>query len=210
MNELPTTPATDITTTEQDDAKRGIVFLLKQLLANPTSAGYVTKALQWGIGLAGAKVSAVSDDGLYQAAGWIVTAAMAAWAFWCHRARNQHIVVLTQAVAATPALPATAEIKGDNKQGSIPLSLLLAVTLAMGMFIGIFAVGCSTVKADAKAAEHQILVDGHAVGKTLVADGQQFVQLTIDGLDAYRTNADFRASVDKDIANAAVVAAKVP
>ena len=85
----------------------------------------------------------------------------------------------------------------------------MAAAIVLIVLAGAFT-GCTTVKADAKAAEHQILVDGRVVCNTLVADGQQFVQLTIDGLNAYRTNADFRASVDKDIANAAVVAAKVP
>jgi hypothetical protein len=79
------------------------------------------------------------------------------------------------------------------------------VTLA-----SLFYIGCSTLKSDAKAAERQIIMDGRAVGKTLAIDGQQVIQLTIDALNAYRTNADFRASVDKDIAAAALVAAKVP
>jgi hypothetical protein len=111
-----------------------------------------------------------------------------------------------------PTAKQTLPTVADGKGGFVSIRGLLtgmAVAIVLIVLAGAFT-GCSTVKADAKAVEHQILVDGRAVGKTLVADGQQFVQLTIDGLNAYRTNADFRASVDKDIANAAVVAAKVP
>jgi hypothetical protein len=130
-----TTPSTD---EMENEAKRGIVFVLKQLLANPSTAGYLTKALQWGLGLAGAKVSALTDDGLYQAAGWIVTGAMAAWAFYTHAKRNRHITDLTakadavanvagrldnittaldslSAAPTKPTLPPVAEIKGETK-----------------------------------------------------------------------------------------------
>ena len=80
---------------------------------------------------------------------------------------------------------------------------IAAIVTAASVWLGS---GCATLA----QVEHQILVDGHAVGRLIVQDGQQVIQLTIDAFTAYRTNDAFRASVDNDIANAAIIAAKVP
>ena len=81
--------------------------------------------------------------------------------------------------------------------------IIALASSAMGI-----AVGCSTLKSDAHDIEGQILRDGHAVGKVVVQDGQKLVTLADGYLQMYLTNAEFRASVDKDIAAVAVTAAK--
>ena len=113
------------------------------------------------------------------------------------------------AVNAAPApastLPTVADIRTPDKTGAAFYSMPLAVVAAALLATAVLA-GCSTLA----PVEHQILVDGHAVGKLLVQDGHQVIQLAIDDLNAYRTNDAFRASVDKDIAAAAIIAAKIP
>ena len=111
-SELPVTSNTEdkapLTDAEQEAAKRGIVFVLRQLLDNPSAAPYLVKALQWGLGVLGCQVKAVSDDGLAQAAGYLLTAGMAAWAFWEHHKRD---VALRAAQAQSKPLPAVSDIK---------------------------------------------------------------------------------------------------
>ena len=91
---------------------------------------------------------------------------------------------------------------GGMQGGHVETGVLVALWLGSAALLA----GCST--ALFKSDEHQILVDGRAVGRLIVQDGQQVIQLGIDGLAMYRTNEAFRSSVDKDIAAAALIVAK--
>ena len=107
------------------------------------------------------------------------------------------------------ALPTVAEIKPDaGKQGSIPLRLLLAVTLAIGFFVGIFAMGCSTVKADAKQIKQDITVDGRAIAQIVYVDGKAIVTLALADAQNLATNPVLQAAVAKDLVSVAPLLVK--
>jgi len=101
-NQQPAAPT--LTPAEQALATTIVQRILAALLASPTTGQYVLWAVRWVLALAGAKVSAVTDNQVAQVAGWIVTAAML-YLSW--KAKKVHV---RQAQADKP-LPTVAEIK---------------------------------------------------------------------------------------------------
>ena len=87
--------------------------------------------------------------------------------------------------------------------------VIAACSMLAALVLG-YGTGCSTLQEQAHAFEHQIILDGRYLGLLLIQDGHRFVQLTLDAEARYQTDPAFRASIDQDIANAAIIAAKIP
>ena len=94
-------------------------------------------------------------------------------------------------------LPPVKDIKGGFAGMRMILSVAFA-SIALSTLIG-----CAMFK----SAEHQILVDGHEVGRTIVKDGETLAQLPIYVLQRAATDDVYRAELLKDAVAAAAIAA---